>query len=207
MKKFLLVGVTLFLGGALAVEAQEGQAGGGGARDGYARIAVIDMQRVLHESLLGKEFLQNSQKLQAEYQADVDKKQKEVEKLNEELQAMQQDLQKQASVLSEEAVEEKQMALRRKEREAQATVFDYQQEMQRKENSLKRELTKRQSEVGEQLRPHIESVYRERQLDILVDRAAVAFMSDAFDISAEVIRRADEGFSAGAGKPAAEAKP
>jgi len=205
MKKFLLVALTLCLGAALTAEAQEGQAGAA-AQDGYARIAVIDMQRVLHESLLGKEFLQSSQKLQSDYQADVDKKQKEVEKLNEELQAMQQDLQKQASVLSEEAVEEKQLALRRKEREAQATVFDYQQEMQRKESSLKRELSKRQNEIGEKLRPHIESVYRERQLDILVDRAAVAFLSDAFDISAEVIRRADESFSGAASKPAG-AKP
>jgi outer membrane protein len=206
MKKSVLVAMTLFLAGALTAEGQDGSAGGG-AGDGYARIAVVDMQRVLSESRLGKEFLKKSEELQSGFQAEMDKRQADVEKLNEELKAMQQDLQKQASVLSAEAVEEKQMALRRKERDAQATVFDYQQEMQRKENALKRELAKRQNEIGEQLRPHIEGVYRERQLDILVDRAAVAYLSDAFDISREVIRRADEAFSASAGKPAEATQP
>lgn len=203
MKKVWFSTLGLCLGAALGVSAQDAVA---------PRIAVIDFQRVMAESIIGKEFLKKGKELQSQLQTEGQKKQSELDKLTAELTALQQDLQKQAPVLSEEALETKQQELRRKEREGQALAQDYEQDMKRKEEKLGRELQRLQAEVEGKLRPHIEAASKERKVDVLLFSQAVAYRNEAVDISRDVIQRVDVANPAAAAapaaaKPAAAAKP
>jgi outer membrane protein len=211
MKGSGVIALAFFFGPVCLAGAQEPPASAA-AREGQApRIAVIDMDRITAESALGKGYAQKIEAFNNEIKTEVTKKQTELEKIDGEIAALQQDLQKQGPVLSEEALDAKQQELRRKERDREAFVQDSQQELQRKQNAAKREVDRLNAEFQEKIRPQIEAVVRDRRVDILFHSGAVAFSSQAYDISRDVIQKADEAertakpaASAGAAKPAAK---
>lgn len=208
-----VIALAFFFGAVGLAAAQEPPASAA-AREGQApRIAVIDMDRITSESVMGKGYAQKIETFNNEIKTEVTKKQTELEKLDADIAALQQDLQKQGPVLSEEALEAKQLELRRKERDREAFVQDSQQELQRRQNTAKREVERLNAEFQEKIRPQIEAVVRDRRVDILFHSGAVAFSNQAFDISRDVIQKADEAertakpaAGAAAAKPATPAK-
>jgi outer membrane protein len=203
MKTALSFGLLLLFGSASLTLAQE-PAATAPARDGQPRIAVIDIERITAESVMGKDYGQKIDSFNNEIKSEVTKKQAALEKIDGDIAALQQDLQKQGPVLSEEALEAKQQDLRKKERDRDAFVQDSQQELQRKQNSAKREVDRLNAEFQEKIRPQIEAVVRERKIDILLHSGAIAFANPAFDISKDIITKADEAERA---KKPAGAKP
>jgi outer membrane protein len=199
-----VIALAFLFGPVCLAGAQEPAAAAAATTAQPPRIAVIDMDRITAESALGKGYAQKIDNFNNEIKAEVTKKQAELEKLDGEISALQQDLQKQGPVLSEEALEAKQQELRRKERDREAFVQDSQQDLQRKQNAAKREVDRLNAEFGEKIRPHIEAVVRDRRIDILLHSGAVAFTNQAYDISKDIIQKADEAErAAGTGKPAA----
>ncbi len=204
MKTASALALLLLLGSAGSTLAQE-------PASGAPRIAVIDIDRITNDSAMGKEYTQKVDGFNNDIKAEMNKKQTALEKLDSDIAALQQDIQKQGALLSEDALDAKQQDLRKKERDREAFVQDSQQELQRKQTSAKREVDRLTADFQEKIRPQIEAVVRERKIDILLHSGAVAFASPAFDISKDVIAKADEAAkqpaaAAGAGKPAG-AKP
>ncbi|MBI2554377.1 MAG: OmpH family outer membrane protein [Candidatus Rokubacteria bacterium] len=96
---------------------------------GAARVAYIDVQRILARSSAGVAAREQLEKDKAAMQKDVDGKRGEVEKLREEIE-------KKGALLSADARKEKQETLERKVHDLRRIVDDYRAELERKEQGL-----------------------------------------------------------------------
>jgi len=168
------------------------------------RIAVIDMARVSAESLLGKSYASQLEKLQTEINAEATKKQTDLVKLDTALKTLQEELEKQGSVLSPEARDKKQQEIVRKTRERQAFLEDGQAEINRMRERAQQQAQGINGEFQQKVRPLVELVAKEKNLDLVLDSQVAYTINKDFDITRDVIAKADETEKA---KPAAAAAP
>jgi outer membrane protein len=168
------------------------------------RVAVIDMARVSAESQLGKTFAAQLEKLQTEINAEATKKQTELGKLDTALKALQEELEKQGAVLSPEARDKKQQDIVRKTRERQAFLEDGQQEINRMRERAQQQAQAINGEFQQKVRPLVEQVAKDKGLDLVLDSQVAYTINRDFDITRDVIGKADEAEKA---KPAAAAPP
>ena len=186
------------------------------AQQPAAKVAIIDMQRVSSESLLGKGYAAQLEGLQTEINTEGTKKQSELQKMDAAIKALNDELEKQGSVLSPEGAEKKRQEIVKKQRDRQAFLEDGQAELQRLRERATQQAQALNSEFQNRIKPHIDTVAREKGIDIIIYDGALS-VNKAFDISQEVIVKADEaeraakakGGTAGtpAPKPAAPAAP
>lgn len=169
------------------------------------KIAVIDMARIYSDSLLGKGFSARIDALRNEIEADRTKKQSDLTKMDAAIKALQDEIEKQQSVLSPEALEKKRQELIKKGRDRQAYLEDGQQDLQRLQERAQQQAQTLQGEFQVKIKPHVDAVAKEKGIDILLDSQGAMTMNKDFDISQEVIVRADDAERA-ARRPAA-AKP
>jgi outer membrane protein len=169
------------------------------------RVAVIDMARVSQESLLGKTFQAQLEQLRNEIEAERTKKQTELQKLEAAIKTLQEELEKQGSVLSPDAAAKKQEDIRRKSRERQAFVEDSQAELQRMQERAQAQAQNVNNEFQVKIKPHIDAVVKDKNLDILIDSQAAVFLSRDFDISRDVIVKSDDAERAAKAKTGAAA--
>jgi outer membrane protein len=170
------------------------------------RIAVIDMARVSSESLLGKGYAAQLEALKNEIDAEGTKKQSELHKMDAAVKALQDELDKQGSVLSPEAVEKKRLEIVKKTRERQAFLEDGQAELQRMRERAQQQAQALNNEFQVRMKPHIEAVAKEKGIDILLDGQVTLTVNRDYDISRDVIVKADDAekaAKAAAGKPPA----
>ncbi len=121
------------------------------------KLAVIDMGKVSSESLLGKSYASELDKLKNEIEAERTKKQNELTKLDTALKALQDEVEKQGQVLSPEALEKKRQELTKKARERQAFLEDGQQDIERMTARAQEQAQKYNVEFQGKIRPHIEA--------------------------------------------------
>jgi len=197
MKKTFATGLLVALcvpGAALAQEAT--------ARS--PRVAVIDMARVSAESLLGKTYAAQLEKLQTDINAEATKKQTELGKIDASIKALQDELEKQGSVLSQEARERKQQEIVRKGRERQAFLEDGQAEINRMRERAQQQAQSINNEFQLKVRPLVEQVAKDKGYDLVLDAQVAYTINRDFDLTRDVIVKADEAEKA---KPAAAAAP
>jgi outer membrane protein len=163
-------------------------------------VAVIDMARVSAESTLGKSYAAQLEKLQTEINAEATKKQTDLGKLDTALKALQEELEKQGAVLSPEARDKKQQDIVRKTRERQAFLEDGQQEINRMRERAQQQAQAINGEFQQKVRPLVEIVAKEKGLDLVLDSQVAYTINRDFDITRDVIAKADE-----TAKPAAAA--
>jgi Skp family chaperone for outer membrane proteins len=192
MKKTFVVALFASLVAAGAAYAQEPRA---------PRIAVIDMARVSAESALGKSYATQLEKLQNDINAAATTKQSELGKLDAALKTLQDELEKQGSVLSPEARDKKQQDIVRKTRERQAYLEDGQGEINRMRERAQQQAQSINGEFQQKVRPIVEQVAKDKGLDLVLDSQVAYTINRDFDITRDVIAKADEG----AAKPAAAA--
>ena len=202
-KTFLLATVFLAASGAAAM-AQEAATPPAGK---MPRVGVIDMNRVSAESLLGKGYAAQLDALKAEIDSEGTKKQNELTKLDTGIKALQDELDKQSSVLSPEAADKKRQEIVKKTRERQAFVEDGQADLQRLRDRAQQQAGSFETEFQAKIKPHIDAVAREKGIDLLLDSRVVLSASKDFDVSADVIVKADEAERAARAKSGAAAKP
>jgi outer membrane protein len=171
-----------------------------------ARVAVIDVARIYSESLLGKSYAAEIDKLENQIRSEQTKKQAELQKMDAAIRALREDVEKQASVLSAEALDRKRQDMTKKERERQAYVEDGQQELQGLQQRAQAQAESFRNEFQTRVRPHIEAVAKDRGVDIIVDSQVAIVVNKDFDLSRDVIVKADEA-EKNKPKPAAGAPP
>ena len=209
-KTFVL---ALAVGAAAAAAAQEPAASPAAAATRPAagvitrtpRIAVIDMAVISSQSTLGKAYAAKIEALEKQIQTEGTRKQTELAKMDAAIKALQDELEKQGSVLSAEAADKKRQEITRKARERQAYLEDGQQDLQRMKERAENEASGYNNEFQVKIKPHIEAVAKEKNIDILLTSQVALTVNREFDISAEVIARADADKTALAGstRPAA----
>ena len=197
MKTFVavLAGALASAGAALAQEPAAARS---------PRVAVIDMARISAESLLGKSYASQLEKLQTDINAEATRKQTELGKLDTALKTLQEELEKQASVLSPEARDKKQQEIVRKTRERQAFLEDGQAEINRMRERAQQQAQAINGEFQQKVRPLVEQVAKDKGLDLVFDSQVAYTINRDFDITRDGIGKADEAEKA---KPAAAAPP
>src|SRR5512143_2253276 len=196
MKKTFLVGLLATLAAAGTALAQDAPKA--------PRIGVIDMARVSAESLLGKSYAAQLEKLQNDINAEATKKQTELGKMDAAVKALQDELEKQGAVLSQEARDRKQQEIVRKGRERQAFLEDGQAEINRMRERAQQQAQSINNEFQLKVRPLVEMVAKDKGYDMVLDAQVAYTINKDFDITRDVIVKADETEKA---KPAASAAP
>jgi outer membrane protein len=196
MKKTFVAGLLVALAAAGAA-AQEPPA----AKS--PRIAVIDMARVSAESLLGKSYAAQLEKLQTEINTAATSKQSELGKMDAAIKALQDELDKQGSVLSEEAREKKRQDIVKKTRDRQAFLEDGQAEINRMRERAQQQAQSINNEFQLRVRPLVEQAAKDRGYDLVLAAEVAYTINKDFDITRDVILKADESEKAAAAKPAA----
>lgn len=196
MKKTFVAGLLVALAFAGAAVAQEAAKS--------PRVGIIDMARVSAESLLGKSYAAQLEKLQNDISAEATKKQTDLGKLDASIKALQDELEKQGAVLSAEAREKKQTEIVRKTRERQAFLEDGQAEINRMRERAQQQAQSINNEFQLKVRPLVEQVAKDKGYDLVLDSQVAYTINKDFDITRDVIVKADETEKA---KPAAAAAP
>ena len=194
MKKTFVAGLLVALAFAGAAAAQEA------ARS--PRVGIIDMARVSAESLLGKSYAAQLEKLQNDISAEATRKQTDLGKLDASIKALQDELEKQGAVLSAEAREKKQTEIVRKTRERQAFLEDGQADINRMRERAQQQAQSINNEFQLKVRPLVEQVAKDKGYDLVLDSQVAYTINKDFDITRDVIVKADETEKA---KPAAAA--
>ena len=163
-----------------------------GAAVGTPRIAVIDMQQISAESALGKSYAAKIEALENEIKNEGTKKQGELQKMDAAIKALQDELDKQSSVLSPEAADKKRQDIVKKQRDRQAYVEDGQAELTRMKERAEQQAQAYNAEFQQKIKPAIDSVAREKGIDIILTSQVALTLNQNFDISKEVIVRSDE---------------
>lgn len=150
---------------------------------GYAdspTVSVVDMQRVINESIVGKGARSN-------LEADLKKREVLLENKRQELQRLQEDLQKQASLLSAAALEEKRQVVVRTERDFTRMVQDQRAEAAKKGDVEMARVVKEIDAVVAEL-----ATKGNYQFIIERDPRIVVYSSARVDLTGDVIKMLNE---------------
>src|SRR5215467_8945217 len=176
-------GVVVLLSGLLAVgpglvEAQQPTPAAAPAASS-ARIAFIDVQRVLARSAAGVAAREQLEREKAGMQKEMDGKRQELEKLRDEIE-------KKGALLTPDARRDKQELFERKRRDAARLADDFQKELEKKESGLLQKVLQDVSGV-------IEQVAKEKNYYLVVEKrgAGVLYGSTDADLTDEIIRQYD----------------
>jgi outer membrane protein len=172
-----IVVATVLLGAASPVVAQ---APGSSASASSARIAYIDVQRVLARSSAGVAAREQLEREKAVMQREMEGKRQELEKLRDELE-------KKGPLMTADARRDKQELFERKRRDAARLMDDFQKELEKKEQALLQRVLQELSGV-------IEKVGKERGFYLIVEKrgASVLYASTDADLTDEIIRAYDQ---------------
>lgn len=155
------------------------------ARDGASAklnaIHVVDLQRVISESVIGKAA-------RSDMQEKVRKQQLRLQKQREEIKALQEELSKTAAVLSASALGKKREQLREKQIDFKRAAEDRQEELARdNQTELRSVLTK--------IREEIQALAVEENLEVVLegDGRWVLYVDEDYDLTDRVIERLNRG--------------
>jgi outer membrane protein len=174
---------------------------------GTPKIAVMDMAQISAESTLGKSYATKIEGLENEIKNEGTKKQGELQKMDAAIKSLQEELEKQGSVLSPEAADKKRQEIVKRQRDRQAFLEDGQAELQRMKERAEAQAQAMNAEFQQRLKPAIDAVARERGVDIILTSQVAITMNQAFDISKDIIAKADEAARAAAATAPAAPKP
>jgi outer membrane protein len=172
------IAVAVLLGVTVSPAAAQPPAPGPSASP--ARIAYIDVQRVLARSSAGVAAREQLEREKAAMQREMDGKRQDLEKLRDELE-------KKGPLMAADTRREKQELFERKRRDAARQMDDFQKELEKKEQTLLQRVLQELSGV-------IERVGKERGYYLVVEKrgASILYASPEADLTDEVIRAYDQ---------------
>jgi outer membrane protein len=169
-----MVVAALLVGGAARAQAPPA------TPNATARIAFVDLQRVLVRSQAGVAAREQLEKEKAQMEREISTRQQEIDKLRE-------DLEKKGSLLTAEARREREEALERKRRDGARLTDDFRRDLARKEQQVLVRL--QQDLVGV-----IERLGKQKGYYMIVERrgAGVLYAAAEADLTDDVIRAYDQ---------------
>lgn len=156
------------------------------------KVAVVDMQRALHETEDGRKAKSTLKKLFEDRQKTLDKQQND-------LKAMKESLDKQHDVLTPAVLSKKQEELQKAFTELQTTYMEFQRELAAKEGELTKDIIERMQRI-------MRRVGQTEGYSLVLERneSGVVYVPTNYDLTDLLIQR----YNAGEGKDAtADAKP
>ncbi len=147
---------------------------------GGAKIGVVDLQRCLNETKVGKKY-------KADFTAEADQLKAKLEKEEAALKTLRDDLEKQGAVLSETARAEKERSYREKLDAFKEKFQGSQQSLQRRDQELTRKILK-------DLQGVIRDIGEAGGYAIVLEKGegGILYIPAAADLTNEVIRRYDK---------------
>ncbi len=172
--RYMRLVIALFVVLGLSVPVHAEQAG----TDAPA-MYVVDMQRVLDESIAGKAARNNVKE-------EMKRREGKLAIVREELERMGAELDKQSALLSEDALKEKRDQLGRKERDFQRELQDQQEELAKKN----------EEEIGKivrQAQAIIKEISESKKLPFVLEKGDgfVIYVRDEFDLTPQVVKALD----------------
>lgn len=157
--------------------------------DPPVKIAVVDMQRALHET-------EDGRKAKATLKKVFDERQKTLDKQQNDLKAMKESLDKQHDVLTPAVLTKKQEELQKAFTELQTTYMEFQRELAAKEGELTKDIIERMQRI-------MRRVGQTEGYTLIMERneSGVLFVPSNYDLTDLLIQR----YNAGEGKEAAGA--
>ena len=149
------------------------------AQEAGSKIYIVDMQRVITESIIGKAA-------QSDLQDDAKKRELKLDQANAEMKKLGGELEKQASLLSKEALDQKKDEALKKQREFERAVQDNREGLARKrDEALKK--------VVEQARKCIGELSGSKNYRFILERdpQLLLYVDPSLDITEEVIKTLD----------------
>ena len=144
------------------------------------KIVIIDTQRVITESIIGKAAKKN-------LEVEIKKGQAKVAALKADFERQRSDLEKQSAILSGSALESRREELERKQVEFQRVFQDIQEKLTRSNDA---EISKVVSQINELVKALAQE--KEYQFVFERDRKSVLFSSERIDITDEVVKNLDK---------------
>jgi Skp family chaperone for outer membrane proteins len=175
------------------------------------RIAVVDMQRLIGGTALGKQYAEQANKAAAELRTEGEKRQAVLGQMDERLKQQQELLTKDQTGLSPATAEQRQQAAAKLAREREAYRQDSEDVIGALQRKVQREQQRIDGELQEKLSVFLQQMVSELSIDVVLDRRVCPIVNPTFDLTDEVIRRAGAAGSAAAAptaaRPAAKASP
>ncbi|MBN2371640.1 MAG: OmpH family outer membrane protein [Vicinamibacteria bacterium] len=162
------------------------------------RVGVLDMDRLLHDSNIGKDYTARIEKLQKELQAQMAQKQAELERMDERIRTMQAKLDQDRATLSADAFEEKRHDLAKASREREAFFQDGQAELQRRQRQVEQQNQDLNQDLNGKIAPVVREAVQAKNLDIVIDKRVCVSVSNAFDVTEDVLARVNQTHAAAA---------
>lgn len=144
------------------------------------KIVIIDTQRVITESIIGKAAKNN-------LEVEIKKGHAKVAALKADFERQRSDLEKQSAILSGSALESRREELERKQVEFQRIFQDIQEKLARSNDA---EISKVVSQINELVKALAQE--KEYQFVFERDRKSVLFSSERIDITDEVVKSLDK---------------
>ena len=175
MNKFFIILLVLFLSSPNSFS--EGHEESGSAHSSGVKIAVVDFQRVLMESSLGKDYIKGAKK-------NIEKKQALLAKLEDQVRAMRDKFNEQKLVLDEKVRDQKAEELSYKMKELQRKSEDFQAEVKIADGKFQRDILS-------VLMKEVKSVAEQLGYDIVISKASpgLMYVSESMDITSKVLDR------------------
>ena len=140
-----------------------------------AGVGVLDVEKIVKESVAMRDIQAKVSKKQDEYQKEVTAKQTALE-------AEQKKIESRKSTFSKEALEKESKNFEKK-------VDDLKAFVEKKQNSLKKASVDGMSKVNDKIKDIIADISKEKEFDLIVPSAQALYYKDELDISAEVLKR------------------
>jgi Skp family chaperone for outer membrane proteins len=169
-------------------------------------VGVVDMDRVEHETAVGKDYLKQIEALAASVRAEGVKRQERLAQMGEEIQRQNDALRKSQAGADPLTASDAQLKLARLVHDRDFYQQDSEQEMARLERKLQRDTARLHKELREKLVPSIRGAMRESKTDVLLDNRICLAVGPSADLTDAVIRLADAAQQA-AGTAGASSEP
>ena len=148
-----------------------------------AKIAIVDSQKVLDKSLLGKKMKNELEKIRANYAADLEAKGKEIQKLQNEIKILSSS-EKTSSVANKEELDKKSRILKIK-------IYDIKKIKKKYANDFKKEETKKFKYTIKIIEEIMDEIGKKEGYLLIKNKRGVAYFPEDIDITDKVIKLLD----------------
>jgi Skp family chaperone for outer membrane proteins len=138
------------------------------------KIAVIDVDKIIQESTAIATIQKKVEKKKSEYEAELEKKQKD-------LLADQKRIEDKKDMLSKEALEKETANFEKKENTFKSFA-------EKKQNSLKKAWSDGMNKVNEKVRSITAEIAKEKNIDAVIQSSQTLYVKDGLDITSEVLK-------------------